>query len=208
MDVRTDRAWSDEQFLRPLYEINERCIDLLVQLAARPATESPPVALVQGIRAELRTLDPAARRRAAQCPFLLVDLEFRDPEWWQHAKRHACTHATSSQRRGNLPRKVALPLARATLVLAWHTVRSDPEASRVSLGLAPRVTQAISLLSLDEIDRLAERQFHRLRPRWHDRPGAWRALLRAARGTEESAIRDFRLHGIQLLGSELLPHCP
>lgn len=208
MDDKAHRPWFEEQSLQPLHEVNQRCIEMLIQMAARAHTEVAPFALVHQIRDELRTLDLAARRRAAQCPFLLVDLDFRNQAWWQEAKRHAARSGTSAQQRIALPRRSVLPLARATLVLAWHTVRTDPEAARISLGLSPAVAAAIAALSIDEVDRLAERHFHRLRPRWHDRATTWRTLLRAARGGDAGAVRDFRLHGIQLLGSELLPHCP
>src|ERR1700719_2914553 len=54
--------------LRPLYEINERCLELLVR-AAR--TDRPPFPLVCYLRELLCSATPETRARAARRPLLL-----------------------------------------------------------------------------------------------------------------------------------------
>jgi len=89
-------------------------------------------------------------------------------------------------------------------MLAWHTLRARPEDAAL-LGVAPGVAQVIACLSLSDIDRIVERNFHHLRPRWEDRPGVWRALLLAAESEDFRKTRDFDLYSLQLITGDLWP---
>ena len=71
------------------------------------------------------------------------------------------------------PRPAAVKLARSTLVLAWHTVRTNLDAAVVLLGIAPSVAEIIAKPHLQDLDRIAERQYRHVRPRWEDRPAVW-----------------------------------
>ena len=90
-------------------------------------------------------------------------------------------------------------------MLAWHTVRTDTETSVVLLGIASAVARLLRSLRLQDIDRIAEQHFQKVRPRWEDRPGVWRQLLICARSTEVEAAHDFVLHALQLTASTALP---
>ena len=90
-------------------------------------------------------------------------------------------------------------------MLAWHTVRTDAETSVVLLGIAPAVARLLRSLRLQDIDRIAELHFRRVRPRWEDRPGVWRQLLICAKSTEVEIAHDFVLHALQLTASTALP---
>ena len=103
---------------------------------------------------------------------------------------------------------MATKLARSTLTMAWHTVRTDAEATRVLLGISPPVADHIASLRLQDIDRIAERHFRRLRPRWEDRPAVWRQLLACARETDVNAAHEFVLHALQLTAASALPVTP
>jgi hypothetical protein len=87
-------------------------------------------------------------------------------------------------------------------MLAWHTLRARPEDAAL-LGVAPGVAQVIAGLSLSAIDRIVERNFHHLRPRWEDRPGVWRALLLAAESEDFRRMRNFDLYSLQLITGDL-----
>jgi hypothetical protein len=56
---------------------------------------------------------------------------------------------------------------------------------------------------LSDLDRIVERNFHHLRPRWEDRPGVWRALLLAAESEDFRRMRDFDLYSLQLITGDL-----
>lgn len=186
---------------RPLQELNERCITMLV-LAAR-AERAPTFPLVIQLRELLHGVTPETRARAAQTAFLLVDMEFANVPWWQTLQTHQARAASLPPWRGGFPRAGAIPLTRATLTLAWHVLRANEEA-RCLLGTVPAVAEVIAGLSLSEIDRIAERRFRHVRPRWEDRPAVWRQLFQSAQTPDIRRAREFSLRGLQLIAGELL----
>src|SRR6184192_836023 len=74
------------QPLQGAYEVNERCIEMLVNAARHPPAR--PFPLISGLRELLKAADPSVRRRAARRSFLLVDMEFGNPDWWHTARNH------------------------------------------------------------------------------------------------------------------------
>jgi hypothetical protein len=65
--------------------------------------------------------------------------------------------------------------------------------------------EIIAQLQLTEIDRIAERRFRHLQPRWQDRPNVWRSLLAAAESSSIAALRRADLHALDLVAGELMP---
>jgi hypothetical protein len=185
------------------YEVNERCIEMLVNAARHE--QDRPFALVSELRTLLRSLDPPTRQRAARAAFVLVDMEFANPDWWHTAHHRPLQQMRTPLWRGCFPRPTGIQLARATLLLAWNSLRADPVTARILLGMAPGVSDVIAGLRFDEIDRIAQKHFRHVRPRWDDRPAVWRRLLLAAQGDDEKLMGEFNLQGIQLLVGELLP---
>jgi len=186
-----------------LHEVNERCIELLVN-AAR-SEERPPFALVAPLRELLVPMGPPQRRCAAEIGLLLADMEFHDPHWWSAICRHPERQWRTGKWRGQFPRRSAIPLARDTLMLAWHSVQADPDTACALLGLARPVSTLISNLKLSDINRIAVRRARHIYPRWYDQPLVWRTLLlAAAAGPKSIAMRNFQLHGLQLMGGTLL----
>jgi hypothetical protein len=88
-------------------------------------------------------------------------------------------------------------------MLAWHSVRSDPVGSLL-LGVSPDVARIIASFSLTELDRVVERRFRYVRPRWEDRPAVWRALLLSAQSHDGRCTREVTLRAIQLMTGDLL----
>jgi hypothetical protein len=187
--------------LRPLRELNERCIDLLVQAARTERPDAFPVVI--RLRETLRLLSPEMRARAAHKTFLLLDMEFSNDRWWQTVRSHPNRPAPLPSWRGSFPRLPATQLARATVMLAWHSLRAHRNAICL-LGMSPAVAEVLSGLSLTDIDRIVDRRTRHLRPRWEDRPAVWRQLLQAAQTTDIRRTRDVNLRGLQLLVGEML----
>ncbi len=188
--------------LQEVYEINERCVELLVQAARSERLET--FFLVKPLREVLREMTPETRARAARRAFLLVDLEFADADWWRRAKNYPTRSEPLSPDRGTFPRPSALQLARSTLTLAWHSVRADRDAAGVMLGMNSAVSSLIASLSLTEIDLIVERRFRHVRPRWDDRPSVWLQLLRASQNENIRQARDFNVRGLQLIAGALM----
>ena len=192
------------ELLLPLHEVNERCLDLIALVARLPA-EDAPFALVDPLRSLLRGTRPNLRRRAAHQPFALVDMEFRDPEWW-HAVQHRPARTWKDRPwRALAPKRAAVQLAQATLMLAWHMTRADAAATSVVFGMAPEVATLIASLRLSELELIAQHQFRHVRPRWEERAEFWREMLVAARAEDSEATRTIAIRALQLFAGEVVP---
>jgi hypothetical protein len=101
--------------------------------------------------------------------------------------------------------KTAAELMRETLVLAWSTVAFERGGASILFGMTPAVSSIIAELGPQDVERVAARQSRYLQPRWEDYPAFWGRLLAAARDGDEEALHEIHLHGVQLIGSELLP---
>lgn len=190
--------------LPALWEINERCIELLCNSARGDGSAAQ--GLGGPVRARLRRSTKEIRRRAAERKFLLLDMEFQDEEWWETAQKLIGKRFKERSWPECFPQGSAVPLARATLSLAWHSLRgqSSVPTSCVVLGMSRGVAGLMRELQLWEIDRIAEQRYRHLGPRWRDRPGFWGELLVAAESRDGEEIRNVELHGLQLLVGELL----
>lgn len=197
-------TWKGAHALKRVHSSNERCLELLVELARTEHTRLN-LAIVSQHRNLWRSLTVAARKRAALTPYLLVDVHFQDVDWWRWAKatRSGGRHAVVSE--PAFSGKVAAELMRETLMLAWSTVVLDRGTAGVFLGMTPGVTEIIAGLGPQDAERIATRHGRHLRPRWEDFPAFWGGLLSAAQNGDEDALHEVRLHGMQLIGSELLP---
>lgn len=204
-EVASEFTWKGAQTLKRVHALNERCLEVLAQLARaeRQQINLPIVAHYQTI---WRGMNVASRRRAAQTPFLLVDVHFQDTDWWRAAR-----NASPNRRRNAavlstaFTGKIAGELMRETLMLAWNTVTVDRGAAGILLGMTPGVSGIIAELGTHEVERIAARNSEHLQPRWGDFPAFWGKLLVAASDADEDALHEIFLHGVQLIGSELLP---
>ncbi len=196
--------WAAQRTLESLAGVNEQCIALLADLAASGRTQAP-FGLVEPLRALLLAIDAPSRRRAAQTPHLLLDVQFRNVGWWHEVITRP--ERIKADTRSSPPHRTRLAaLTRATLMLAWHGARAEREAAQVIMGIAPAVLDLIAGLSPVDLNRISERHYRQLAPRWPDRPATWRRLLNGARTGDATALRHFALHGVQLLGADALPH--
>ena len=192
------------EFLAPLHEVNEHCLDLIA-LVSKMDPEDAPFAMVGPLRELLRGTRPIVRRRAARQPFALVDINFRDPEWWRAIASNPARNWKDRPWRNASPKRVAVQLTQATLMLAWHMTRADAEATSVVFGMARDVAPIVAGLALSDIETIAERQFRHVRPRWEQQPQIWRELLLAAHRDDAEAMRGFVVHALQLLMGEIVP---
>lgn len=189
--------------LAPICDVNEQCLQMLVEMASTSGSTTEP--FVHQLLALVETLDAATLATATRFPFLLVDFGFRDPDWWHAIAKGDDKASGDVACVAALPRTMATTLARSTVMLAWHTVRTDAETAVVLLGITPEVARVLKALRLPDIDRIAERHYQRIRPRWEDRPGVWRQLLLCAKSTQVEAAHDFVLHALQLTAGAALP---
>lgn len=189
--------------LAPICDINEQCLQMLVEVARGSPSSADPF-LIE-ILALTATLNSQTLATAARFPFLLLDFGFNEPTWWSGITGEPNDLATELTWLTPFPRATTIKLARAIIMLAWHTVRTDAEASVVLLGITPEVARILQSIRFHSIEDLAERHARRLRLRWADRPGVWRQLIACAKHTEIDVAHEFVLHALQLTAGIALP---
>lgn len=160
-----------------LRTLNERCLELMAQLARLDQDNAPPAVTLN--RALWCDLDPAARQRAANSRLLLLDINFADLAWWLEAVENRPLEREASAR-GYLQPEVALELMRETMTLAWIVARADQSQATLVCGMAPRVASLFSSFSPSDLERLCARHDRHLRLRFDDQPSYWRMHLRVS----------------------------
>ena len=209
-EPRPQGSWLGAATLDSLAELNELGFTLLAEQAALPAAQ--PGALLQEFGATWRALDAPARRRAAACPYLLLDVGFGARERWREPAQVGDPARGGGSAFFTVPGTIeALRLA---LTLGWHLARTQRAAARLLLGMPPECAALIAALTLRQVHALAERHPQWLRPRWPARPELWRDLLKTAASGEARALERSRLYGLSLLAAEAraaavtFPHAP
>ena len=197
------RLWKGAKALGAVYELNDHCLQILSALASAEPLKCP-LSIVMHQRPLWGALDAEARRRAAQNPVALLDMQFKSEEWWQKALQR------SSKRWNQMPPpdecfpgNQARKLARETLMLAWPTARDDQHAACLMFGMSSSVAARVAALTPQHIEQIASRHSRELRPRWEHIPMYWRSLLVAAQGGDDAALREVHLYSLQLIASEI-----
>jgi len=79
------RAWLHTETFEFLAEVNEKCLELLTEQALMRSPHAHP--MLRELVDLWRSLDSSARRRAAGCPYLILDAGFADPRRWRSLSR-------------------------------------------------------------------------------------------------------------------------
>ncbi len=196
--------WPGTETLNILADLNEQCLELLLEQAhCGDASGSAPLRELGEL---LPALDAPSRRRAATCPYLLVDAGFADPHrWrWASAPRVADREPVAGAAFFTVPGVTRL--AHQIFNNAWYMARMQPVGVTLFLGMPAGCAALLRACTMRRLTDLAERQTSWLRPRWINRTPLWRELLMAAIAGEEPALERARLRGVQLLAGELYAH--
>jgi hypothetical protein len=201
-DIASATRW-DAALLEPLAELNEEVLAVLF------APSSPGLLPAPGSLAwQWRGLTVEARRRAAGCPFLLLDLGLARPGPWPAGGCHlgmagpgqGAAGVADTHPAGTLPPG----LVHKALLFAWHLARAHRDAAHIALGMGPQAAEALAARRFGELEQLALQRPGWARPRWHDRPGLWQAWLAAAAFERHADLERLRLWGLQMLAAEVL----
>jgi hypothetical protein len=193
-------GWLHPETLESLVELNELCLALLAEQAA--ARTAPASLLLRQVGELWRVLDAAARRRAAACPYLLVDAGFAEPLRWRQPAAVGVGDAGQAAYTTFFTVPGVTEVARLVFTYAWHLARSQSAAARLLLGMSAPCAALIAHYSLRQIHALAETHPHWLKPRWPARVQVWRELLLAAASGEAPVLERARLHGLTLLAAD------
>jgi hypothetical protein len=192
--------WLHPETLESLVELNELCLGLFAEQAAVRCAQ--PSLLLRQVGELWRVLDAAARRRAAACPYLLVDAGFADPQRWRQPAPHGVGDTGEAAYGTFFTVPGATEVARLVFTYAWHLACAHGAAARLLLGMSPPCAALIGHLSLRQVHSLAETRQAWLKPRWPARVQVWRELLLAAASGEAPVLERARLHGLTLLAAD------
>lgn len=183
------QTWLALPELQALHALNRRCFAALVE-ATRANAAPKPTAAIELLRAfaNANALDAAAAERAGRCPVILVYLHFQEGDWWE---RIAGQQTPSERLNGPSPlflADAAAPLLGQVLMEAWSIGRRMPQVARLLFGMSPAVVQAITQLSMRDIERVAHEHACALRPRWEDNRIFWTRLFGGRHGGGPRAL--------------------
>jgi hypothetical protein len=198
--INAGGGWLCPLTLASLAELNELALGLLAEQAA--ARSSPGNPLLQLVAELWRTLDGPGRRRAAGCPYLLLDAGFADGQRWQPVTVPQVGDAGDRVYAAFFSTSSAPQLARLVFTYAWHLARSQGAAAQLLLGMSAASAAAIARHTLPQIEALAQSHTGWLTPRWPARIKVWRELLLAAASGEPLALERVHLRGLTLLAAE------
>ena len=184
-----------------LRELNEQCLDLLAgQAAAQPKHGNQLLRLVGDLWS---SFDRTARERAASCPYLLLDVGFTDLTRWRRSHGQEVNKPPPVPYGGFFTVPQAASVAKRVFMYAWNLASSSSMTAQLTLGTPERCTQLISTCTVTQIHELAEQHPEWLRPRWPTKVNVWRNLLLAAASGDGVLLERTRMHGYQLLASEV-----
>ena len=78
--------WSGSNALGLVHELNDHCLEVFTNIAQSNSTCGTEIVSI--FRDQWRDLDENSRRRAAGLPVLVLDLHFRNEEFWRWARTH------------------------------------------------------------------------------------------------------------------------
>lgn len=187
-----------EAILSSLTDLNLQCLELMAEQGRVDGTRDG-VVLFQEVNERWGALDAEARRRAASCPFLLVDAGFGDPNRW-HSRDFAVQVADT---RAFFTVERCLIVARQVFLYAWHLSNSQKPDGRILLGMSPGSVDALRSYSLPRVIEVAEHSTDCICPRWPHLIEFWRELLLAAESGEFVALEAAKMHGLTLLAANI-----
>ena len=193
--------WQRLRGLRDVCQLNEHLLDVLAEATRSGLSGGPEV--LSGNAALLASMDPGARRCAAQIPIVLVDLNFSDEDWWQSAA-NAADNFNNAVAGLPMPYQWQPEATREVLMLAWPAVREDRAVASLLFGMSPSVADLLASLGPRQLDFIGSKLCSELQPRWWASHGFWRRLLSAAIARNDGALAEVRLYALQLLGGELM----
>lgn len=194
--------WKGSDSLTLVHEFNERCLAALTGFAKGLGPCDIPV--IGQCRALWSQLDALSIQRAAQLPFVILNVRFTDGPWWRTVTDPVLHSRIAPVTVGAWPGDLAEPLLQELLIFAWHTVKWDARVARLLLGMSPQAAETLAGLSPQRLTELGQEAAGELRLRRQNDLEFWGSLLTAALKNSRQALSDVHLHAKLLLCGELL----
>jgi hypothetical protein len=188
-----------EALLESLRTTNLEFLSLMSQLAQASSYYSLDV--LGNLSPLFRELTPESAAQASRFPFLLVDLHFTEASWWRSGAQR---QRLSVRDACGIPKDLsaaATSVAHSALILAWHAVRTERDASFVLMGLSGATADALTSMTLRELQSVALQDSTSIQPRWSNSPALWTQLLLRPHTSHMNIAREFVVHALQLTAS-------
>ena len=193
--------WDCTAPLKAVADLNDQFLELLADQALLRAIPAPT--LLRDLFDLWCRLDPASRRRAAACPFALVDAGFTDPYRWRWVNEHRIGDREPSALAPFFTVARLKTTAYQVFSQAWWVAERHAIGAPLYLGMPPQCVSLFRACSMRQITELADQHPGWLRPRWAGRISLWKNLLASAIANDGLALERARMHGVQLLATEL-----
>jgi len=202
MQESSGAAWEETSHvsgasLHSLKDLNRR----FLELAAVGCGDWSCGGGLAGIASRLAPLNAVQREAAANCPYALFDLRFRDAAHWQGRLRQAERWRISDERAVDAP---TVDFVRLALFYAWHIAATTGLAAQLQLGMSVDTAATFRATTLNSMSCLAVSESKHLSARWGDCAVYWSALVGAASGGNPKELRRVQLHGLQLAAASRL----
>jgi hypothetical protein len=194
-----------------VYRFNERCIELIYEVASSSASQTTSVAIAEN-RGLWINLGVEARRRVANMPFVILDANFKSDDWWRRVSQSlrdpALIHKPAADNAGaystsGFPPEASKNLMQETIIFAWQLVGSDRTTAIMSFGMLAPVAGIIAELTPKDIREISTREHSAVRIRWADDVRLWRDFLLAANAGDDDRLAALHLHAKLLICSEI-----
>jgi hypothetical protein len=185
--------------LHSLRDLNRRFLELAA--TARGAWACRGGAST-GILVCLAPLSQPQREAAANCPYALFDLRFRDAAHWQERLRNARHWRVADEPTQDA---ATVEFVRLALFYAWHIASLAGITAQLLLGMNGETAAAFRGATVDSLPSLVATETAHLTARWSDCAVYWSALAVAASGGNPATLRRVQLHGLQLAAASRLP---
>lgn len=109
--------WKGIQSLDLVHQLNERCIELVCDVAAAETPASTLPIVIENRELWVR-LGTDARHAIAQMPFIIVEAHFRNAAWWRRVSANETTDSATEVNANGLPRDASEHLMHETTMFA------------------------------------------------------------------------------------------
>jgi hypothetical protein len=185
--------------LHSLRDLNRRFLELAATARGEWACRG---GLSTTILTRLAPLSQTQREAAANCPYALFDLRFRDATHWRERLQNTQRWHVAD---GADPEASIVEFVRLVLFYAWHIASMAGLEAQLLLGMNGETATAFRSATVEVLSSLAATESRHLSARWGDCPVYWSALAGAASAGNPAALRRVQLHGLQLAAASRLP---
>jgi len=187
--------------LHSLRDLNHRFLELAATAQSDWACGG---GLSGSIAGRVAPLSTTQREAAANCPYALFDLRFRDAAHWRERLQDARRWRVADEDGTDA---ATVEFVRLALFYAWHIASVAGLSAQLLLGMSVDTAEAFRTTTMDSLPSLAVTEAAYLTARWSDCAVYWSALVRAASAGNPAVLRRVQLHGLQLAAASRLPYC-